>query len=687
MLWTGLPIRRIKNAIACSGLLLIHFHVFAQQTESRPIISDDFRAPGQNTDDRYFLLSRDTSRVHRLADQAEKMRMQNTDSAILIFQEILRQSFLTGYYDGMAIGLMGIGICHTDQGYYDRAIHFISRSWSYCVNARFFRDELISLYYNNMAVPYSHQGKYEQAMSYYYKALHALKDQHGDTSRKLALLLNNIGATWLASKQYDKALEHLEEGTEAALRTNREDLLSSIYLNIAACYGETDDWAKFDHYIRKALMWSLKTGNAEMQKRILTNAGTSLSDRGMPEKAIVYLEQARSYGLQDPYYAQLVPYKNIGIAFYRMQKYPEAERYLLQALELALQLGISDNLLGDIYTGLTDVYTAQARHDKALDYQKAYSQLRDSVYRTERQAMVNQLEARYRTAQKDKTIARNNLLISRQNAAIKTGRIWMGSIVCGVLLASCFLFVLYRNRQRLQVEKIRNLQQEQELAELKAQIKGEEKERVRLARDLHDGMVGQLAAIKMNFGMMAEILPGLGARPEFRKVLQQLDDAAKELRKTSHNLMPDIILQEGLLEAVRSFCVKTASTSGLQISIHLSGSLPELIVDFELAVYRIIQELVQNMLKHAGATQALVQINCHDPVFIVTVEDNGHGFSPEKFEHGSGMGLKNIRARVKTFDGAVYMNPVSETGTSISIEFDITHLKKTIPYVGKSSDY
>src|SRR5690606_34626086 len=101
-------------------------------------------------------------------DLANNLRQRSTDSAMAIFRDILRQSFLIGYTDGIALGWMGLGVCHSDVGHYTQAVRLLRQALPYCRQAIFRKTELLGLYYNNMAIPYSHQGKYEIAMAYYY---------------------------------------------------------------------------------------------------------------------------------------------------------------------------------------------------------------------------------------------------------------------------------------------------------------------------------------------------------------------------------------------------------------------------------------------------------------------------------------------------------------------------------------
>src|SRR5690606_20151980 len=156
-------------------------------------------------------------------------------------------------------------------------------------------------------------------------------------------------------------------------------------------------------------------------------------------------------------------------------------------------------------------------------------------------------------------------------------------------------------------------------------IAGEEQERSRLARELHDGIMVLFSAIRMKLRQLPKSHRALTTDREFNDLNDELEQAIKELRRTAHNLMPDMLLDGGLAEAVFYFCKSLQQNSPLRINFQLYGNLPRLKEDAELSLYRIIQELVQNIIRHAEANKALVQFNYRDEVLCVTIEDNGKG--------------------------------------------------------------
>jgi signal transduction histidine kinase len=162
---------------------------------------------------------------------------------------------------------------------------------------------------------------------------------------------------------------------------------------------------------------------------------------------------------------------------------------------------------------------------------------------------------------------------------------------------------------------------------------------------------------------------------DFTELMQMLEEASADLRKTAHNLMPEILLQEGLAKASLLFCERVRKGHSLQINTEIWGKVRRLPGDVELTTYRIIQELIHNILKHAGASQALVQIVFHESQLCITVEDNGRGM-PADDSHRDGIGLRTIRERVKLLNGQIDTVSTPGEGTSVYIELNLAATKQ-----------
>lgn len=649
----------------------------AQQNNSEAVISNEYKQ----------LIGRvveDTGHIMRILNDAKAVEKNLvTDSAVKLYKQSLLLSFQTNFNDGIAYSLMGIGRFYVSKGLYDSGAVYFKEAEPYCREAVFHKD-LTALLYNNIGRSFALEGEYGIAGDYFYKALEELKTRHLDNPYLLSILYNNIGGVWMRQDQNDKALNYLRTGEKIAADSKQYTILAYIYGTMGGVYNQKHDLRLNRYYSEKGLELAKQCNEAEALQAAAINLGNSY-EKDDPAKALYYFRTALDYDNEAFYFSKIIPYIGIGETYYQEHDYTLAEQNLDTAINMANQFKMTDALKAS-HQMLAKVYAAEGKYKPAFDEQTEYTVLSDSIFNARKVALINQIDTRYRIAEKDEQIIKNNAKITQQKSIIRSKNMWLIGISGIILLLATLFITIYKNnlqRQRLQAEKIRNLQQQQdilqqkkEIDQLKAMINGEEKERARLARELHDGIVAELSVVKMNFSALKNRYKTLEYAEDFTEAIQLLDDTALELRKTAHNLMPEILLEQGLAEAVHAFCEKVSnSSSNLEVAFHLSGFLPRFDNVFELSLYRMIQELIQNIIKHAKATEAIVQFNCHDPLLIITIEDNGIGLNKEKLGDYAGTGLRNIMSRVKVLQGQFDLHSVADKGTSVYIEFDLVNLK------------
>ena len=209
-----------------------------------------------------------------------------------------------------------------------------------------------------------------------------------------------------------------------------------------------------------------------------------------------------------------------------------------------------------------------------------------------------------------------------------------------------------------------------------AVIQAEEKERSRIAQELHDGVSGMLAAVKMHFSTLQETNASFQQSGEFHHALSMLDEASRELRKTAHNLMPEILLNYGLDEALRRYCQNLQHCSTAEIQYYRTGNPGRFSHNFELAVYRVAQELIHNAIRHASPKRVFIQVSILRQQLLLTIEDDGCGFDTNAISNG--MGLYNLRNRVNALEGTIHWDSQPNKGTSVNVSFNISPLQSSI---------
>jgi signal transduction histidine kinase len=323
------------------------------------------------------------------------------------------------------------------------------------------------------------------------------------------------------------------------------------------------------------------------------------------------------------------------------------------------------------YKELYSTYAALGNTRDAFQYAQHYITLSDSLHEQQLQKDIAELENKFKHAESERKIT---LLQAEKDRAAT--ELHSNQLLAGLLgTLSLFLFVsivlgvvLYRQRSAHYRQRLKDTEQQQQIQVTRALIQGEEKERKRLAADLHDGLGGQLAGIKINLSRMATNT----SHPDtqLQKVIEQLDVSANELRRIARNMMPESLLLMGLEPAVKDMC-DSLSTDATSVVFQPFGIQRDIHPEVQINIYRIVQELLTNAVRHAQASEILVQCSQNGTRFFITLEDNGKGFDPAAVAK-PGIGLSNARNRVEYLNGKLEFTSAPGEGTTINIEFDVT---------------
>ena len=243
----------------------------------------------------------------------------------------------------------------------------------------------------------------------------------------------------------------------------------------------------------------------------------------------------------------------------------------------------------------------------------------------------------------------------------------------GLLIISLLSYRNYQQKNKIQQQRISDLETQQQLTATENVLKGEEQERTRLAKDLHDGLGGMLSGIKYALNTMKG---NLIMTPEnsqaFERSLDMLDSSIQEMRRVAHNMMPEALVKFGLDTAMNDFCNDISKSGALQISYQSIGLENEMVEQTTaITIYRIVQELINNTMKHAAAKTAIIQVTKSGSQMAITVEDDGTGFDTAILKQSRGIGWSNIQNRVEFLKGTLDVQSEKEKGTSVHIELNV----------------
>jgi len=327
----------------------------------------------------------------------------------------------------------------------------------------------------------------------------------------------------------------------------------------------------------------------------------------------------------------------------RAQAYPFMTRYCFAQLSKAYELG--GNLLF------------------ALQMHRAYAAITDSLQTDQRTRQVTELELRFETLEKDRENSLLRQQKTEQQLVVSRQRVWMVALASATftILLLAF-FVLQRNKQREAAKRDTAIILERERG-LRAIILATEEERKRIAKDLHDGIVQTLTGL--NFRLQ---------RPQQHDQAQSqqlLNAAIAEIRDISHRMMPRALAELGLMPAMADMLEKSLGAAGIHFTLDQRGMEGQRFDEaLEIGLYRIAQELVNNILKHAKATEVGVQVMRSSTHILLMVEDNGVGMAQTN-AGASGIGLTNIRSRVSTLNGEVSFEPGPRNGTVVMVRVPV----------------
>lgn len=362
-------------------------------------------------------------------------------------------------------------------------------------------------------------------------------------------------------------------------------------------------------------------------------------------------------------------------SLFQLKKYNEAKIILENLLESGQFVVDKKNYLLE----LSKTYKKLGNTNKAHEYAEKYIILNDSLNDSKFKNEIVALEAKFNKTENEKKI--NQLLSQKEKSELvaknnQLNMILLGLAVGFLLISILFIMNYYKNQKKINLQNEQNLKQEfatlksnQKLAVSDALIEGEEIERKRLARDLHDGLGSMLSGLKIHISKLSDD-NSKNSTINVEKIETQLDNSIKELRQIAQNLMPESLLKYGLENALRDLCIKLSdSNTAIEFQYYIDGKA--ISQSKQIIIYRIVQELLNNIFKHANASEILVSCNVNQTIFYLTIEDNGKGFDTKKASLFEGMGLKNIKNRVEFLNGKLEIDSVINEGTVFNIELNI----------------
>lgn len=570
--------------------------------------------------------------------------------------------------------------------------------------------------YHFMGWLYNSKKKYDTALIWLDSAILAYKQCPDSIKRDwgIATIYRDKGRVYSLSGDSYSQLQMLLQSLDLYEKIKSENA-SQTAMSISLLYRDLSNTEKDLEYSKMAEQFAEAYGGDEMKIRAYLNNAESQLNAKDPIKALSSLDKSKSLIFNSGnIYHKWSYYLFLGRSHQLQKNYGQSLQDFLQALDFARKAG-HETFIQDVLAYLTfaylqtpdwknskpyldqyfelsknehpsinereslrrlaEYYERTGAYEKSNVYSEWALKVNDSLLLEENAEQLNKLEAKYQFEKKENEIKQLQKDVQLKTYSLRErstiNYIFAGTTL-GALLVGFLFFRNYKNRQKLQSQQIRELEKDKQLAVTDSILKGQEKERERLAKDLHDGLGGLLSGAKLSLANVKSNMVISGENAQiFEHSLNLVDTSIRELRRVAHNMMPEALLKSGLAVALNDYCKSLNTSTNLKVTFQHYGSEIQIENTDALIIYRIVQELINNVLKHAGATEMLVQVAQREHSVSITVEDNGSGFNAQQPGNAAGAGWKNIRSRVEYLKGTIDIKSEPGKGSSVNIEVNV----------------
>ena len=616
----------------------------------------------------------DTVRVNLYIQLGQQYENNNPDSAILLYEQALKLSEKLRFASGIIQYYTNVTYVYNTQGRYDTSL--VLNLKSIAIAREFGNETRLASCLANTGASYMALGNYQIAIEYYQQALPILESKR-DTFR-IQVLYTNLVYLYTEIKQLSKAVEFGELSLSIARQSNNQLNQLTVLVNLSTVYIMSGLYDKALSSAEESLSLARKLNHSGAVVASLLNMSTVHMYRGDYLFIKKYYDEALpiAEAIED-HESLAVIRRGLGIYYFHRHNLSKARHCAQQSFDLSLKFSFKEHML-KAYRLLADVEIAGGDFKKADRYVLDYDSLQQLIFNEATAKNIQDAETKYETAEKTKQIETLQQQAVIRSLSLKQARLWT-SILGLLFVSSAIIFYLIRKsliqrRELLNQEnelkgiRIEELEKEKQLTASRALIQGEEQERSRLAKDLHDGLGGLLSGVKISLSNMKGDMTMTNDNVlVFDRSLDMLDTSIQELRRVSHNMMPESLMKFGLATAIRDFCDSINGMKALKVTFQKVGEERRIDSSSEIILYRLVQELLNNSLKHSGAHSALVQLAFESTSMSLTVEDDGKGFEIVALEDATGSGWPNIKSRVEYLKGKLDVSSQPGEGTSVHI--------------------
>ncbi len=569
------------------------------------------------------------------------------------------------------------GLIYTNLTRYDSAAYFTDTA---AALARQLADTALLINcFNANALLCNYQSDYNKAVNYLMQAANLIEHGSGLKYKNyLPQVYGNIGHNLIAENQLNNGIAYEQKALLLKDYPDEDRYRVMLHLDVADAYLKLNNYPVSKLYLDTAVQLNDQLDNIQLASLVANTEGAYYAAvKDLPRSLTAF---KRAYQMADSVnneYLQSEAADNLSQTYFKLNELELAEKFALEAGAFGKKYRHL-KVIASSYSTLKDIAISKQDYKNALAFAELNKLYADSASNAETQKTTLYLESKYQGEKKEKEIAslqvtntQRQLMVLSRNRFLIIG----GIIAVALLLLLSFKYrnskqkqVITQKEKEVQQQQIQFLEKQQQLVSMQSMINGQETERTRIAKDLHDGLGGLFSTIKMQLSTLKHEEKSLETNELFQKSYELVDNASVEVRRIAHNMMPEVLIKLGMVQAVQELCNSINAGKLLSVSMQSYGMEQRLNASTEMMLFRIVQELLNNIIKHAYATEAIIQFNRDGDRLSVTVEDNGRGFNMED-SNGKKAGLESVKSRVNYLNGKLSIDSEQEIGTTIMMDF------------------
>lgn len=524
-------------------------------------------------------------------------------------------------------------------------------------------DSLLAQYFSAAGLSLMRLNRQKDAMEKFFNALKT-SEQVGDKFM-MAKAQHNIGWAYMELNQYAEAITHFTSAIQIVEYNKIPYKMAVSYANIASCYGALNKYDSVYKYAGVSIKIAHEQNNYQTEANGWNILGTAYTSEKKYQQALACFLKAKPIRAKigDPFFI-VSDLAVLSELYAMMNKTSEG----LQTGNEALAIAKKENLqskLPMIYKAIALNYEKKGNYAAAAELYKQVNVLKDSIYENASVEAVAEMKTKYETEKKER-------IIQEQQFNLKKKNYFITAIAILVLLGALLTWLFYNRTKLKQEAKLQAAVLSQQQIAAAAILQAEENERQRIAKDLHDGVGQIMSAAKMNLSSFENDLQFKDEEQKlsFERIISLVDEGCREVRSVSHQMMPNVLLKSGLGKAVTEFLDKI-DQKVLKVNLHTEGLNEHIEETTEIVLYRVLQESVNNVIKHSGASELDLSLIKDADGISATIEDNGRGFDSKNLSEKAGIGLKNMKARVEYLKGTIDFDSSPGKGTLVAIHIPL----------------